>query len=418
MSPRGKKTQGWIAALAVLLTIGAAGGGAIAQEARPSDQTAQDRATPAAKAAVAAESAFFLPGVDAELLRPFQPLLSPAQANKEPAGHVDWSKKTIVAAGRAVQGGPRGADAVMARRGASAVALRNALAVSAGVRIGLNGRIEDLKEGTVTLQGHLKGFRVTRTYSRKKDGRTVWLAEVHVPMFGARGVATGLYEAQLRAHRRAVAGMKRASLAASAKGDEIAGDLLVIDARGSGFSPCMYPAVVDESGRILLDMVTVTKDVAVKRGPCAYGVTKTKYERLQTLVDPGRRVGPVQLASAPSPAWQNADGVGFGELLLARAAGVPTTTQTTAPTSQPATRPVRKRRRFVIRAARSKGRNKAILVITSKDALKLLKDPKAAGLARDGRVLVVIDAVAAGVEGRLGPPRRPGRPADALARAG
>ena len=48
-----------------------------------------------------------------------------------------------------------------------------------------------------------------------------------------------------------------------------------------------------------------------------------------------------------------------------------------------------------------------MLVVSDKDSLKLLADPKAAGLVRNGRVLVVVDAAAAGMEGRR--PSRPGR---------
>jgi hypothetical protein len=54
-----------------------------------------------------------------------------------------------------------------------------------------------------------------------------------------------------------------------------------------------------------------------------------------------------------------------------------------------------------VRAQEGQGKDKAILVIGDKESLKLLSDPAAAHLAHNGRVLVVVDAAAAGLEGRM-----------------
>lgn len=422
------------------------------------------------RAALAAR--FNLPGVDPDVLGAFGALRAEVREDKELKGQIDWSGRKIIAVGRSIQVGNRPADILMAKRAAGIVALRNALALALGVRIGINGRVEGLKNGRVVLQGFLKGFVITKTYSQKRAGQTLWFAEVHVPMFGFKSVGGRFHDAQLGVHRQLVAGWARARWSLPAKPDETAGDLLVIDARGTGFRPSMYPVFVNADGAILLDMVTVGRQVAIHHGLCSYATTELKFERLQSALPPGlRRVawsgavclamdrprsggvhgqarsmpdhgtGLLALQDTGAGAYatdQNIDGLRWDRLLLAQAARGDSTRRAvgateapkaapagkaqpaTAPASRPATRPAtrpaeeptvfrrRRPRRYAVRATRSSGKQKAVLVIGNRDALKMLGDPRASHLARNGRLLVVVDAAAAGVEGFLPPGRRPG----------
>jgi len=104
--------------------------------------------------------------------------------------------------------------------------------------------------------------------------------------------------------------------------------------------------------------------------------------------------------------WGGLRRVARGRLLLAQAGPAPAPPTTAPAASQPTPRPRQKARRRAVRAVRTGGKQKAVMVISNKDSAKLLADPKAAGLARQGRVLVVVDAAAGGMEGRR--PRRPG----------
>ena len=342
---------------------------------------------------------FDLPGVEVALLRPFKVFRAEVKKDKQLVGYIDWSAKKIIAVGRSLQAGGRPADALMAQRAAATIALRNALAPAVGVRIGINGRVDGLRTGTVVIQGLVKDFKVTWTHRRKIGGRTYWYAEVHVPMFGVKNVAGKLFDAQLQAHRLLARRWRRARWVAPARAEGIAGDVLVIDARGLGFNPSMYPLVLG-GGQILIDMETVPKPTAVNHGLCAYGTTELKFGKLQSLHPKPRAGARVELAAGPAAPRQNVDGVGWDRMLLAQAAAA-----TRPPATRPTTRPRRRPRRRAVRAIRATGKDKSVLVVADKDALKLLKDPAAAGLARGGRVLVVVDAAAAGVEGRL--PARP-----------
>jgi len=286
---------------------------------------------------------FELHGVDATVLTGLEVHRTVLVEDERTRAYVDWSNRTIVTLGRALQAGRRPVDALMARRAAGVIALRNALAMSAGVRIGPNGRVDGLRSGTVTIQGILKDYKITRERSQERNGRIYRIAEVHVPMFGIQSVAVGVYEEQVAAHRQRVKARKRAAWTDPAKDDDAKDEVLVIDARGSGFTPCFYPLVISEAGEILIDVETVPKDIAVEHGACAYARTKLTYEKL--AIRPAEGAGP-----AP--------------------------------------------RRHAVRALRAGKDDTTTLVLSDDDARKLLADGHLSALVQSGRVVVIVDKTA------------------------
>jgi hypothetical protein len=295
------------------------------------------------------KAAFKLHGVDATALKGLDVHRTVLVEEERTRAHVDWSNRTIVTLGRALQAGRRPVDALMARRAAGVIALRNALAMSAGVRISRNGRVGGLRSGAVTIQGILKDYEITRERSQERNGRIYWIAEVHVPMFGVKSVAAGVYEEHVVSHRQRVAARKRAAWVEPAKDDEAEGDVLVIDARGSDFTPCFYPLVVSETGEVLIDVETVSKDVAVGRGTCAYARTKLTYEKLEIRPADGAAPATTQLHPAP--------------------------------------------RRYTVRALRAGKEDKTTLVLSDEDAHKLLADGHLSALVQSGRIVVIVDKV-------------------------
>ena len=355
-----------------------------------------------------------LPGVTQETLHGFQPARGELDKDGERTGYVDWSRKVVVAVGRTEQRGTSGGDALMAQRGAEMTALRNSLAAVAGVPIGASGRVDALRDGRIDLQGFVKDFKITRTYSRQAGDVTYWYAEVEIPLFGVKSLAGRLYDSELAAQKVLTRGAPRARWADGDDPQADSGDVLVIDARGLGFKPSVFPVVMDAAGQVVLDMQTCEKKLAVERGPCAYGTTELKLDELR-----GRSALPAWSRNAlAAGSGMNVDGVEWWKLALAQAdapsepAGEASPAEageaTSAPSSQPAgdaasqpqaqTAPAA--RRFVYRAAATQDKNKAVLVIADEDSMKMLADPHVAGLAKSGKVLVVVDAAAAGLEGR------------------
>ena len=344
MSKLSNNAVRWAAILLPALAAGAAG---CNDDAGGFRESRDEQAGP--KHASMDRTGFLLPGVAAETLKPFRTFHRHIKEGGQLKGYIDWSGKKIVSFGRSRQVGRRGADALKARHAAKVIALRNALALSAGVRIGIDGRVDGVRNGRVTLQGLLRDFNIAKSYSETKGGGTYWTAEAHVPMFGIESLASRFYESQLRSHRALVGGLRRAKWSQPTDPAETAGDVLVIDARGTGFRPSMFPLFLSRDNRILIDMETMSRNVCIGHGPCAYATTNLKFDRLQTLpVSPAR--------------WSR-----------------------------------RKPRRHAVRASRT-GRGKNVLVLTNEEALKMLASGHVARLVRDGCVLVIVDAPSADAE--------------------
>lgn len=328
----------------------------------------------AAQEKVPPPGSVIIKGVDSQMLAPFKPAAEPIAVGGKNLGRVDWGRRVIVAAGRSEQQGEGASAKLSAMNAARLIALRNAVAIGAGVPIGINGKVANLRNGKISFEAHVKDMTVKGYRSRKVGNRTYWIAEVDVPMFGINAFAGTVYNAQLQAHKQLIQGMTRIKWVQPLPAEKVAGDLLVIDARGIKFQPTMFPLVTDDVGQIVFDMQTVTKKEACSRGLCVYGTTKVTFEKLQSAVD--LRELDVDLLN-----------------LLVVAAAVE---------KNPASRPSkRKPRRIIFKASKVSGKQKATLVISGKDSRKMVSDPRTAALVRNGKVLVIIDAPAAGMEGFL-----------------
>jgi len=371
---------------------------AAAEEPVPSSSRPQGDSVAASQPA-GREQAIELRGVAPEALKGFAAARTELLQDGQATGYVDWSRKVLVALGRSQQRGNLRADALAAQRAAKLIALRNSLAAAAGVPIGPNGQVQGLRNGRIVLEGFVKDFEVKRTYSRKADGVTYWFAEVEIPLFGVQSLAARFYDDQLAAYKAMAGGAPRAAWSGGKDPRPDSGDVLVIDARGLGFEPTMFPQVVNSAGQVLLDMETCEKAVCVDRGPCAYGTAEGKLQEIQEQ-SRQREAWGMDLAAGPGG---NIDGVEWWRLLAAQSVAK---AETAPAASAPATQPGGQAKRFVFRASGVQEK-KAVLVIAEQDSLKMLADPHAAGLAKEGKVLVVVDAAAAGLEGQAPRPDQP-----------
>ncbi len=345
-----------------------------------------------------------LAGVDARVLKGFDALEAATDAAvKDGQAGVDWSARVVVATGTAPQLGSGGQSRLKAQHAAETIAKRNALAACLGVKIGPTGRIQGLKDGELILTGWLRDFEVGRFRSEQRNGRTWWTAEVRVPMHGASSLAAKFYDQQIRRHNRSVANRERLKWVAPAPLTETVGDVIIIDARGTGAEPAMYPLILAADGRVCCDMNTAGQTVAVQRGMVAYATTKLPFEKLSTFQPvpaPAPRAQPrARRGLAAGPAWEPmlVDGMSADQWLLAQA----TRPASTQPTTQPTFTPRRRPRRKAVKAIRSDKTDKSVMVISTQDALDVTKSKDASSMVKSGRVLIVVDAAAGGMEGRL-----------------
>jgi len=321
-------------------------------------------------------------------------------------GQIDWANGLILAEGIGKAHGKTDQDRLMAERAGKVVAARNALAMALGVRVDGRGRFSDLGYADVHVRGVLKGYKIVSVDWRPNATPPECTVVIEAPIWGAKAVASIVTADAVRTALR----RKRSRLMPAKAGQGESDEILVIDARGLTIEPCLFPVVEEQGGTVLYDVATIGQADQSVRPPIRYVETAQTFEELRTsrlsipaeaALGETRFSGSVipSFATVPSPS-----GVGSTLSLIHTVpalmdkppASKPAATQ---PTSKPARKPRRQRR--VLRAVKTTGGDKTKIVLTKQDAEKLRNTAKGANLLRSGRVIVVVDSVAAGIEGRL-----------------
>ncbi|MBN1489138.1 MAG: hypothetical protein JXA69_04405 [Phycisphaerae bacterium] len=299
-------------------------------------------------------------------------------------GRIDWAHGVILAEGRGKAEADTDQQRLMAQRAAEVTAARNALAIAKGIRIDAAGRVGDVRHGLLRLDGVIRGHRTAEIAWLPNVSPPQCRATVRVPLWGVRGVATIFEQAQRIALRSTV----RHRLILTSTEVEVADFVLVLDARGRNLAPSLFPVVRDAQGRVLYDLTALPVGTAARMPPVRYVETELQFEALRTMVE--YEPPEFRLAQYTPPTAVNA---------------------TSAPTSQP-DEPTRRRakRRMAVRVQDVTGDQKTELVLTEEDAERLRSSPEATSAMKRAQVLVVVDAAAAGTEGR-----GPAEPLDSLA---
>ncbi len=321
-------------------------------------------------------------------------------AHKQPVkgGKIDWATGEIIAEGLGKAGGRSARQ--MAKRGATVVAVRNAMAIALGIKIDAAGNFKNIQNGEVHLKGVVKGHKVVSTEWFPDKNPPECIVKVSVPLWGVKGVSSVVYAAQ---HRKALLrGGRR--LVLSAQREDVSDVVLVIDARGLRVDPCLFPSVGADGGGLLYDVASMSQSGRASAS-VRYVETKMTHEQLQTWAKPADTG--IQTARAQRPVtvpWGSAGAPpAWGMNFMAPAATKPASQPTTQPASQPARRP---RRRRVVKAVRTASKDRSKIVLTKEDADRLRNSAEGASLLRSGQVIVVVDAVAAGIQGRVEPAER------------
>ncbi len=317
-------------------------------------------------------------------------------------GQVDWTCGHIIAVGRGKAHGRTDQDKHMARRAAEVVAARNALAIAAGLRIDDEGGFADIENAEVQLRGIIRGHETLSTLWNPKNQPPDCVVQLKVPLWGLESVASVIYANQ---HQKTFQSRRPRLVLAPAQ-DALANEVVVIDARGLGVRPCLFPIVSQTGGAVLYDVCTVSGEASASiLPPVRYAESDLSHVALVNTAMSRERL--TQRAGLPH-AGPNHDLSTHMISMPARhylrlaqpSTRVADDTQKHLST-QPTTKPSKKvRRRRVVKAVKAAGTNKTEIVLTKEDAEKLRKDPKGAALLRAGRVVVVVDSVAAGIEGR------------------
>ncbi len=322
-------------------------------------------------------------------------------------GQVDWANGYIIAEGRGYAHGTTEQDRLMAQRAARVVAARNALAIALGLQIDDQGRFADVPGGEVRLRGVLKGHRTVSADWRPNATPPECRVKLKVPIWGAKGAASVVYTAQ---RSKAFAGRRRLSVTTTRR--DVSDRVLIIDARGTGLTPCLFPVVVNTDGAVVYDVGTITHRQAGLSSPARFAETTLTYEKLQSALLAGQHGEQVSRANGHPAEWSatfplNQTPNSFQSILCSwpppkAESGLRPDRPASQPASRPTTRPAKKtrRRRRVVRAAQATGKSGTEIVLTKEDADRLRQSPEGASLLRTGQVIVVVDSVAAGIQGR------------------
>lgn len=170
--------------------------------------------------------------------------LSPAKESIS-GGEINWTRGVVYALGSASARPDAAKPRAMAQRGAYLVAARNAALVLAGIPVGPGGRFKNIRNGRIHTDVKLKKFRELPG-SYNPATRTA-KARLEIPIYGISGVVE-----KLSLVTRPVA--SRWAWPRDMDVDELhQSDVIVIDARGLGFSPCLLPSLVTPDGKSVFE---------------------------------------------------------------------------------------------------------------------------------------------------------------------
>ncbi len=173
----------------------------------------------------------------------------------KPNGSVNWSDQYVEAKGSAVidyERFPNPAQArAMATRGAVVVAQRNLLEILQGVNVVSETTVKDMMIQSdyiyTRIDGVVKGAQQVGE-AVEKDG--MMEVTMRVPLYETNGLAPAVYDG--------VAGLpdmqNRLFPADVEVGDGDIPSGLVFNFNGKQYDPSLFPLVVDENGKLLLDM--------------------------------------------------------------------------------------------------------------------------------------------------------------------
>jgi hypothetical protein len=264
-------------------------------------------------------------------------------------GSVNWTEGTVTATGIGFPpdnvADPARAQ-IMAERAGFAVALRNLLEVVKGIRVDSEMVVENfmLKSDVILtrVSGFVKGARMIRKKTNPDGSVEV---TIEAPLWGDAALLGILADEKK-------VGAEKINAVPSPEGYTE----LVVDARGLGVVPALFPTITDEGGRVIYSPEQVNPEDAAKSGMVRYAAAK-------------RKVG-----HHPSQDRKP-------DFLLIQEGRKP----------------------LKLKALGKDSKNAVNLMISADDAKKIRESDKMADFLRRGRVMIVIDFLIGGSEGRWRP---------------
>jgi len=185
----------------------------------------------------------------------FKPLVE-----KRRGGGIDWTEAVVFAKGEGKATGDSAQAIALAKQAARTVAMRNAALLTAGIRVDAKGRFLDIKDEQIASHVFVKDAKVlSEVYDPPSRTATV---RVEVPLYGVNGLVKTTKAAFKPVRGRAW----------DWPGEGLGGstDVVIIDARGIQFAPCVAPCILTDSGESVFGPADVPAGEIHKRGMVLY----------------------------------------------------------------------------------------------------------------------------------------------------
>lgn len=196
-------------------------------------------------------------------------------------GKIDWTEQYIEAKGSSVIDNARFTNPAQARamatRGAVVVAQRNLLEIIQGVNVTSETTVQDMMTKSdfiyTRIDGVVKGAR-QHGEAIEKDGMIE--VTMRIPIYETNGLAPVLID---EVGKLPEMNLKKGAQQTDIDKDAKVPNGLVFDFGGKKYDPSMFPVVVDQSGRVLLDLSKVY-DVKSGKFPKILSGTKEIFNEL------------------------------------------------------------------------------------------------------------------------------------------
>ncbi|UCD84455.1 MAG: hypothetical protein JSU92_14475 [Deltaproteobacteria bacterium] len=317
----------------------------------------------------------------------FKPYIEPSKY-----GQVNFEELFVTARGEGKYEGKGVKARQMARRAAIVDAQAHALEIVHDLRVDADKKVKDDKDKAVKIKGLVKDAEVIDEKDMK-DGK--YQVTIKVPLVGIRGISSVFLDEKVPSKGAEIKEIKEAEGAYTG---------LIIDARGTGLKPAMFPQIEDEDGNVIYGPEKVNKDVVKEEGMASYAVAekdgsllldeKTIYIKARSKTD----YPPILVADLSNLIMSD----GSNALIIAEAKE---DEEGGDPGKRPRARLRQGRKPMEIRALESGGKLKADIIVSSDSAQKAQLADKASQMFSKCKVVILMDTMIGGTEGKIRPPK-------------
>lgn len=310
-----------------------------------------------------------------------------------PHGTLNWRDGYILVRGTAKKSGNDAMAVAKARRAAQLDAYGLALQIISGINFDPEETAKQRINKAPTLEYRLKGLiRGAELVEEKSLDKDTYQVTIKVPIRGIKGVQQAFLDTM--DYKDPGAPVREAR-----EDDEVTG--VVVDARGLGLNPALFPEIVDEEGNPVYSVDMVSAPSLSRRGMAAYVEAEKddSGDGPRGAFIPGDKIyvkavglapaAPGFSGYAPRPAAVKL--FPFGKIKLFRLLA-----QAPPPriVIRQGPRPVN------TEAKKSTGPTKSRIVISSTATNQIRKADQSSGILRTARVVIITDSMIGGTEGR------------------